>query len=43
MSGSKHKVLIVINFVRQKSFSYKEGVFQHLRHDINKVFNVINL
>ena len=42
-SRAKHKVLIVINFVRQKSFSYKERVFQHLRHDINKVFIVIKL
>ena len=25
-SQSKHKVLIVINFVRQKSFSHKERV-----------------
>ena len=26
-SRAKHKVLVVINFVRQKSFSYKERVF----------------
>ena len=43
MPRSKHEVLIVINFMRQKSFSYKEHVFQHLCHDINKVFIVINL
>ena len=40
---SKHKVLLVINFVRQKSFSYKERMFQNICHDINKVFIVINL